>query len=176
MRLVLTLLVLSLLLAGLFWLLPVISAQADRPWLLLGSWIRDWDQIAEKRLALERIDAIVLWRNQAKRQVIVELLAERLTLLEAAAWFDRITREMGSVPYSINPTLIGMSFQEHACRQVIRWVDSEFSLAAESLRKQWVEQLEEELEQLLTSPGDLVLPEPPPLATPLPETTLLHPC
>jgi hypothetical protein len=161
MRRALIPLALSVVLVGLFWLLPAITSQAARPWHLLGSWMREWDEIEQKREVFQRANTTALWRFQAKSQVIRDLLADRLTLMEAAAWFDWINQAPGTIPFPVPPADQSIPPQEYACLQVIRWAGALLSQPETPSRPEMVEQLESELEHLLSQPDGLVLPEPP---------------
>jgi hypothetical protein len=98
-------------------------------------------------------------RVLAKTQVVDQLLARKLTLLEAAAWFLYINDHPAESPDNFRKFIPGRSDGEKACRQVIRWVSMRFNRTSpNNPDRAIVQQLEEELDALLTESGDVELP------------------
>lgn len=97
----------------------------------------DIDEAYERarRERLERADTQVMRRLMARAKVIDEVFADRLTLLEAAAWFGFIHDEAEDPPMADFRRLYpGRSDAEKLCRQVLRHVERE-AQAGNSLQR-----------------------------------------
>jgi hypothetical protein len=129
-----------------------------------------WDESAagpslrdEKRREdeLVRRDEVVVRRVAAKRRIIDEVVAGRLTLLEAAAWFRHLNNCDGPRPQAEalwGPQ--GRTEGERMCRQVLSWVRSDLQACPESQYRAVYGRLEAELEaELARSHGTIELPQ-----------------
>jgi hypothetical protein len=132
----------------------------------LGSWVppgKDlaaWGEEKERARELDYRLRVQLWRIGAKQVVIEALAADQLTFLQAVAWFHRLNKQPADEPHLFLPD-DPRSHEQVACEQAIKWQRaSERRLPCrQGTTKCW----EKELQQQLTRPGGLVLPEPPPL-------------
>src|SRR5262249_23603605 len=107
---------------------------------------------------LERRNAAVIDRITAKDQVADEVIAGRLTLVEAAARFRDLNAVPPDHPDPYRTTYPGGSDREKLCRQVISWVASATGRAQAEARA-LVACLEAELEDLLGRHGTIELPK-----------------
>lgn len=114
---------------------------------------------------LERQRLALLRHIEAKRAVARELVAERLTLREAAARFRDLDRDAPEIYWRGFPYLYpGRSEAERYCRQVIDCVEGELGLTVEGGSRAQpgvaaiAARLRQELDQHLAA-GTLTLPE-----------------
>ena len=105
---------------------------------------------------LDRRIAAVSARISAKRYVASEVIANRLSLLDAAAAFRRFDAEEPSLPPSRDRSPGCTSDDEACCRSVLQYVANE---AAPDRAKELTRRLGEELESRLHE-GTLHLPAP----------------
>jgi hypothetical protein len=115
---------------------------------------------AERRLAdeLKAKERVMTTRIAAKQRVITELLAERLTLIEAAARF-RTLNEESDRPINVAELFPAQSEGESYCRQVLRWVRAAADESTADHGAVILSRLEVELKGFLVShDGDVVLP------------------
>lgn len=100
-------------------------------------------------------------RIRAKTTVVERLLANELTLFEAAAWFRELNAQPASLEDCCYRTLPGADLNEKLCRQVICWVEGHLSsCGSASELSAWTDRLENELIAHLASNGRVILPEP----------------
>jgi len=108
------------------------------------------------REELERKDEAIIARVCAKDQVIHELLAEGLTLTEAAAHFRRLNAAPCEFPGPGPAYFPGETESERYCRQVLQWVDMETLTWERSDAEELRCRLEAELEAFLMTKGSEV--------------------
>jgi hypothetical protein len=109
----------------------------------------------ERRQNLDWQTEIVLGRLKVKEEVIQELIAGRMTFLQAAACFCQLNTQPPGFRTIYAPTS-GTTVEERNCRQVINWVKAK--LSRDGAHSDLVPRLEQELEQLLHQPGGIDLP------------------
>jgi hypothetical protein len=116
---------------------------------------------ADQRSAeLARKDALVVERVLAKDQVVREVLADRMTLLQAAAWFRRLNTATPEIPGPDPRNYPGRTEGERYCRQVLLWARMETEELTPSHAEEIRCRLEAELAAHLASHnGEVVLPE-----------------
>jgi hypothetical protein len=103
---------------------------------------------------------IIRDRAEAKRQVVLEVLARRLTLLQAAAHFRRLNAEPPDLPGSAPEILPGRTENERYCRLILDRVRDASKDMAPSQAVELLHQLEDELEtHLAQHGGEVVLPD-----------------
>jgi hypothetical protein len=141
---------------------------AQRGWIALPSlWgaaqsQRDLPSLEaeQQRFAkLERQNTVLLGRITAKRSVILELLAGRLTLLEAADSFRVLNETPEDFPGTPHLAFYpGNSPGERQCRQVIMWAEGELRGSAPPQEvRATIRRLERELEAVLACTGTVHL-------------------
>jgi hypothetical protein len=84
-------------------------------------------RIREKQREAELIrqDEAALRRLEAKGAVVQDLLAGRMTLFEAVAWFKDVNDTYPEVPGDHGTYFSADSEEENLCRQVLAWVEAE---------------------------------------------------
>lgn len=92
-------------------------------WTLLQAQA-DLRQEDEHRAQLEAHGQDVLYRIAVKRQVVEEVIAGRLSLPEAAAWFRELNGAYSAPLDVLRRQHPGLSDDEIACRNVIDFVDA----------------------------------------------------
>jgi hypothetical protein len=103
-------------------------------------------QERERRHRLDRVSQALVERNRAKEEVISELLAGRLTLVEAAAAFRRIherTRDETGCYAEADPADLS---DEGLCRNVLCW--ARMGLADSPRREEVLDRLNRDFEAL----------------------------
>ncbi len=121
------------------------------------------EQIArdtQRRAELEEENQGVLRRVDEKQAVSREVLAGRLTLVEAAARFRTVNTAYPESMSYLRNLCSGGSDEERLCRQVIGWVEGEGSGGDRAETHRVVARLEAELQELLRSEAGIRLPEP----------------
>jgi hypothetical protein len=106
----------------------------------------------------EGIQDSFLPRLAIKREVAQRVLAEEMTLLEAAAQFRKANQLPGQVADHSLAFVPGRTEEERLCRQVIAWVSST-SGQQDSDQEATVARLNSELDEHLVSNARLSLPE-----------------
>jgi hypothetical protein len=96
--------------------------------------------------------------TQAKRAVVTELLADRLTLMEAAARFRELDAGMPETRDRLLQAYPGVSYEEALCRQVIELARGELEVRAPEQVKRVVARLEAELQAFLECEAGHCLP------------------
>jgi hypothetical protein len=116
---------------------------------------------AEQQSAdLTRKNALVCDRIEAKEQVLQELLAERMTLLQAAAWFRRLDTATPEVPGAPPDRYPGRTEGERYCYLVMDWALSNREELTPSHAEEIRGRLQAELDAHLAShDGAIVLPD-----------------
>jgi hypothetical protein len=116
---------------------------------------------AQERRAelLERQCEIIRYRCAAKEQVVRDVLARRLTLLEAASEFRSLNAEPPDFPSPPPDECFGRTENERYCRLVLDWVRSASEDLTPSQADEILRLLEEELEtHLAAHGGEVILP------------------
>lgn len=130
------------------------------PFRIVLTSLQELETATFKRQDLERLARATYWRLLAKNQVMEEVLQGRLTLLEAAAWFQWLNSQPPQLPFEEKRRFQG-TVEERCCRDVILFAHVEELRSIDSRHARLVDRLEEELQESLESPGGLVLPPPP---------------
>jgi hypothetical protein len=122
-----------------------------------GGWRASFSAHPSQEMLPPDSDVTVIQRCiEARGQVAREVIAGRLTLLEAAARFQAISLSRPShLPVS-HAAYSGDSDEERLCRQVIAYVD--FELQGRPDRSAVVAKLNSELRELLATFGTIILP------------------
>ena len=97
-------------------------------------------------------------RLQAKYAVVTELLAGRLTLLEAAANFRDLDADLSEARDRLVQQYQGVPYEVALCRQVIEYARGELRLRAPEQVESVVARLEAELQARLECEAGLCLP------------------
>jgi hypothetical protein len=128
-------------------------------WWNAADYQRQVDTCVRRQAALEVADRLILDRIALKEEVMADLLSDRLTLLETAAWFRRLDRADGG-PIWGPRSFPGNTEDERYCRQVLSWVKIQTTSWAPSQREMLQCRLEEELQDHLAShDGRVELPD-----------------
>lgn len=151
------LLVSALFLVGLFWLTFTWLAWAGQPWTGWSTLLQQLEEEQRRDDLLQQQRQAALWNYQAKNQVMQELLHERISLLEAAAWFHQINSQSASIPMLVYPVAFGTP-EEQACQQVLNWARTLLLVEASTQGKEQYRHLESEMKQQLSQQNGLVLP------------------
>jgi hypothetical protein len=110
--------------------------------------------------ALDREGEVVHRRMAAKRVVVADLAAERLTLLEAAARFRDLNALSPDSLHYVRTCYPGTTDEERLCRQVIAWTETELHERRADDAERVVARLRAELGELLGRDGGIRLPDP----------------
>jgi hypothetical protein len=110
------------------------------------------------RTKLQERAAMGYRHAQAKRAVVTELLADRLTLVEAAARFRELDADLPETRDRLLQAYPGVSYEEALCRQVIGHARGELEVRAPEQMRSVVARLEAELQAHLESEAGLRLP------------------
>lgn len=139
------------------------------PWSIVTTWLRKQEALDRRNRLLERRNEVGHWRVQAKREVVIELLEGKLSLLQAAAWFEKLDRQPADMPLRHLPGWRNSA--EQYCRDVINWARGPLDPFRDPMQQEKVQRLEMDLEGHLSEPDDFVLPPPPrmPFLPPCPE-------
>jgi hypothetical protein len=106
-------------------------------------WLQKWSDAERRQEELKARGAPVFHRTTEKNRIVVELIARRLTLREAAQQFRELDEEVSQVQPEV-PRAPASDGDEAACRNVITWVRSQ--LSANPKEADWVVmQLEREM-------------------------------
>jgi hypothetical protein len=97
-------------------------------------------------------------RIQDKHAVVIELLADRLTLWEAATRIGKLDAEVPDIQDRLAHRYPGDSFQVALCREVIEQARSVLRVQAPEQLDKVVAKLEAELQSYLECEEDLCLP------------------
>jgi hypothetical protein len=97
-------------------------------------------------------------RLQAKYAIVMELLARRLTLLEAAARFGDLDADVPGLRVRLSQHYPGASYEVALCRQVIAHARSVLQVHAPEQAERVVAHLEAELQAHLECEAGLRLP------------------
>jgi hypothetical protein len=146
----------ALLLAGVV-LAGVVCAQHD----LLGLAAQSAQATKAQQLweKLEREQEIVFDRMRIKERVIADLLADRLTLLEAARWFKDLNESPADCQDNYRLFFPAPTAGESACRQVLAWAESALQESPRSHSDAVLNKLKQELQtHLKRHNGVVVLP------------------
>ncbi len=126
----------------------------------LPSLERDEESAQQLSESLSDRSEILMERIRAKGRVANDLVARRLTLLEAAAQFRHLNHEPPQAPAAGLDCFPGRTENERLCRQVLSWVPGVMEGCAPTQIEELVCGLEAELDAYLASHGDeVVLPE-----------------
>jgi hypothetical protein len=112
---------------------------------------------------LDHRNEVLRWRIAAKNRIANAVLAQRLTLVQAAAWFDRLNNSTRDCPFR-DPRDADSAGADGLCRQVLRWVraEVEYRKVNPAVRgdpgEEQLKNCEEELERMLLSGEPLLLP------------------
>jgi len=110
------------------------------------------------RIELEERVAMSYHRIQAKHVVVTELLADRLTLLEAAARFGELYAGIPEIWDRLLRTYPGVPYEVALCRKVIEHTRSALQVRAPEQVGSVVARLEAELQAHLECEAGLCLP------------------
>lgn len=103
---------------------------------------------------LERQRQVALRRMQARLQIVEELAAGRMDLLEAAGRFRDLNETLPEFSREVlHRYFPGASEEERYCRQVLAWVDSELTHRDARLASATTGRLERQLEEYLRRGG-----------------------
>lgn len=123
-----------------------LCAYHEGVWQTLERWSAECDKREQLELKLNKIH-----RATRRRVQVVEQLADgKLTLLEAAARFRAINRELGKNFCHVLP---GDSLEEQVCRQVINYYHGHLRLSDPERARNGTVRLEAELEAMLNDDG-----------------------
>jgi hypothetical protein len=141
-------------------------------WVAGPAWVRSagldfWNLAEAERDAadaeqvgaeIESVDRIVQSRCAAKEIIIRDLLAERLTLMEAAAEFRRL--HIAAPPAARSHQMVpARSEGERYCREVLQWVRSTMQDWPPTQLEPILARLEAELQaHMAEHDGDVILP------------------
>ena len=136
---------------------------------LADSWLDDQEGVfqlghmvvfeARRTEALQYRMEMVAQSDEIKRAIIVELLAGRLTLREAAAQFREANQMVENIDRELVANYLAPTTEEGLCRQVIAWVEGETAILSPGQVKRLLAPLVEEYESRF---GPLESAEEPP--------------
>lgn len=110
-------------------------------------------QMARLDGKVERIDQ----RAAVRQRLVEELIAGERTLIEVAAWFDDLNREVRGVDIEL-ARFPGDSHGERVCRQVIRWAAGVAKDHSAGFVAEVTARLESDLDRHLREHGSVELP------------------
>jgi hypothetical protein len=114
----------------------------------------------QRREYLSRQHAVVLNRSRAKHAIIVDLLAGRLTLLQAGRQFKDLNETPITCQDDYRPNFPGRTDEEKVCRQVLLWLENELHERGRPQAEAIVQRFEDELRRHMACHGGrVVLPE-----------------
>jgi hypothetical protein len=155
-RMVSALTLLATALLGLSQYRPAWAAQAGFDWWSLPEVYQELRRGEQESAALAPRTEAALERLRARVQVIEDLRAGRLTLVQAAAHFRRLNALPAARPVNPGQLFAGATEEERLCRQVIFWADAADRNVPSAVREQTRRRLEAELECLLASDHGLI--------------------
>jgi hypothetical protein len=150
--------------------LPVLTASvllaAAVPALLWAepAWLQAWTGAREphgqESGETRRRDGEVYRRRIVAKEGVIEALLEgRLTLLQAARWFQLLNEQPANCPDDYRDFFPGRSDGEKLCRQVLCWARPRLEEGPPSRAQALMAQLEAELEEhLCAHDGTVLLP------------------
>jgi hypothetical protein len=110
--------------------------------------------------ALDQESVVLLDHIAQKEHLVDELIAERQSLLETAAQFRRLDRELEEVPTAKVILTAGVSPEEHYCRRVFEWLRVRCESEGEPYTEQLLCDLQSELEEHMAAhDGHIELPD-----------------
>jgi hypothetical protein len=139
-------------------LLGVAWAQPD--FLNIGALAesRERQSLANQRQqVLDRRYETAVQRTHAKQVIIDELLAGRLTLLEAARRFKNLNESPITCQDDYRSRFPGRCDGEKVCRQVLAWVDTALQQYPPDQARAVAQRFEDDLQKHLQRHGDLVV-------------------
>jgi hypothetical protein len=124
----------------------------------------DATEEARRAERLDRLRPVILWASGQRAALASDLVAGRLTLLQAAAGFRAVEqiKEMYVRPVPLD--FPGKTEEERLCRQVLAYAEQR--LRDEPGQAAVVERLRQELQERLDRDGAVRLPAPPDLGHP----------
>jgi len=127
----------------------------------------DWrqlpDSLREYNAALLQEQQLMVQEAQIhrcliqKNQLIRDLIAGRVSFLEASAWFMHLN-QIDHTPYEYAFHFAGASLEEKACRQVIHWVETHMHYNPKTRSEAFLRQLRKELADRAAQPQGIQLP------------------
>jgi hypothetical protein len=146
------------LLASLFCLMPQALSPLGLDFGDLPAQYRRMDELRQRGEELDRNREALLRRIEAKEAVVAELVAGRLTLLQAAARFRALKGDPPGVA-ELFPPEWGRSEGERLCREVMVWVNGWLAERAPERAAAVAARLEAELRQHRDPSGTVRLPD-----------------
>ena len=107
---------------------------------------------------LSQVRASVLNRLARRQEIARDVIAGRLSLLEAAVGFRRLNEQCPDFAAAYRRGYPGATAEESLCRQVIYWVFNELEPKAPDRAREVTSRLEAELESHLSRDGTVHLP------------------
>jgi hypothetical protein len=120
--------------------------------------VREFADAAQREALLDEERQAARSQSGVREEVVAELRANRITLVEAAGRFGELNRRMaygGDQAFRVYP---GKSPGESLCRQVIHWVKYRESDPPQPEELACRRRLEAELDKLLERDGEIRLP------------------
>jgi hypothetical protein len=114
-------------------------------------------RLSQRREVLTTRAEVTQKRIQAKEAIIRDLLAERLTLLEAARQFKKLNETPVTFQDNYRAHFPGRSDGEKLCRQVLAWTESGLKQLTPSLAERLQYKFEEELAANMRRHGGIVV-------------------
>ena len=120
--------------------------------------LSEWHQKIDEGLQLDDDLERAMQRHEAKESIVAEVIADRLTLLEAAAQFRDLNSTWPRASHWLQQRYPGVPYERALCRQIIDLVCIELQQCAPERRDCFVTRLEAELQAHLECEPGLRLP------------------
>jgi hypothetical protein len=120
--------------------------------------LSEWHQKIEEGLQLDDDLERAMQRHEAKEAIVAEVIAERLTLLEAAAKFRDLNANWPRASHWLQQRYPGVPYELALCRQIIDQVSIELRQRNPERSDRVVARLEAELQAHLKCETGLRLP------------------
>jgi hypothetical protein len=120
--------------------------------------LSEWHQKIDEGLQLDDDLKRAMQRHEAKEAIVAEVIAERLTLLEAAAQFRDLNATWPRASHWLEQRYPGVPYELALCRQIIDQVSTELRQCDPGQCDRVVTRLEAELQAHVESETGLRLP------------------
>ena len=143
------------LLVGSVWVKPAWLGLPDSEGWQLSKAFREYEATLRQREELDRLDEVLRRRIQVKKAVAGDLIAGRISFLQAVAWFKHLHEDIPGVPDDCDT---GTAREERYFRMVINAVALHMNDHPETWNDAFLEDLRQEAARLLAHQEALWLP------------------
>jgi hypothetical protein len=135
---------------------PAWAARAGLDWWSLPELCEEYRHGEQELAAQEAQGRGMVERLRARGEVIDDLRAGRLTLVQAAARFRGLNGLAPEASYDLSHHMAGATEEERLCRQVIYWAEGAERTVPPTAREQTRRCLEAELDRLLAENNGVI--------------------